>query len=74
MTIFGRSPNLWLGAVLSIFNVAVVYQVGGFNPTIEQIGVTNIALGAIIALIANSDSVAKAVVAANAARKTNGHN
>lgn len=53
MLVFGRSPNLILGAVTAIFNVVVAFRVLGFAPTVDQIAVVNIAFGAIIAAIAN---------------------
>jgi len=73
MTILGRSPNLWLGAVTALFNLAVVYHVLGFSPDATQIGATNIFFGVIIALIANSDKVTTAVKAAAVARNGGGH-
>lgn len=72
MLIFGRSPNLVLGAVTAVFNVVVVFHVGGFDPDANQIAVTNVAFGAIIALIANSDSISQAAGAAARIRSNNG--
>ena len=72
MLIFGRSPNLILGAVTAVFNVFVIYHVGGFTPTTDQISVTNVALGAIIALVANSDTITTAAAKAAANRKNGG--
>lgn len=66
MLIFGRSPNLVLGACTAVFNTAVVFHIFGFNPDAAQIGTVNVMFGAIIALIANSDAIT--VVAGNAAR------
>lgn len=64
--IFGRSPNLVLGALTAVFNVLVVAHIGGFNPTPETIAAVNVALGAIIALVANTSSIQ--VAAGNAAK------
>ena len=69
MLIFGRSPNLILGAVTAVFNVVVVFHIGGFAPTIEQIATTNVAFGAIIAVIANTDTIAVAAGKAASIRK-----
>jgi hypothetical protein len=69
MLIFGRSPNLILGALTAIFNVLTVFHVGGFDPTVEQISVVNVALGAIVALIANSDNIMVAAGKAAAIRQ-----
>lgn len=72
MLIFGRSPNLILGAVTAIFNVVVVFHVGGFDPDTNQIAVTNVAFGAIIALVANSNTISQAAGAAARIRSSNG--
>jgi hypothetical protein len=45
-----------LGAVTAVFNVLVIGHVFGFNPTVELAAAINIAFGAIITLVANSDS------------------
>lgn len=56
--IFGRSPNLVLGAFTAIFNVVVlVLQSQGTQVTPELVAAVNIAAGAIVALIANTGSV-----------------
>lgn len=68
MLILGRSPNLVLGLLTAVFNVAVTYHIGGFSPTVDQIGVTNIAFGALIALIANTGSIQAAAGEAAKAR------
>lgn len=60
MLVAGRSPSLILAAATAVFNVVVGFHVAGFNPTVEQVGLVNIALAAIIAVIANSDSIALA--------------
>ena len=59
--ILGRSPNLWIGAIVAIYGLADAFNVGGFNPTQVQNGVFAVAVGAIVALIANSASIAAAV-------------
>jgi hypothetical protein len=69
MLIFGRSPNLILGATTAVFNVVVAFHVAGFDPNIDQIAVVNVALGAIVALVANSDSIQVAAGKAAALRK-----
>lgn len=56
MLVFGRSPNLILGAATAIFNVFVAFHILGFAPDASQQAVVNLALGAIIAVVAN-DSV-----------------
>lgn len=66
--IFGRSPNLVLGALTAVFNVFVVAHIGGFAPTPETIAAVNIALGAVIALIANNGNIQQAAGKAAAAR------
>lgn len=67
--IFGRSPNLVLGAGTAIFNTVVVFHIGGFDPTPDQVAVVNVMFGAIIALISNTSSVAIAAGRAAVARK-----
>ena len=57
--IFGRSPNLVLGALTALFNVAVTFHVGSFDPTLDQITIVNVAFGALIALIAGSDTATR---------------
>lgn len=57
-TIFGRSPNLVVGAVSAIYGVLSVFHIGGFTPTADQNGVVTIAIGAIVAVIAGNASVA----------------
>lgn len=71
MLVFGRSPNLILGAVTAIFNVIVVFHILGFNPDATQIAVTNVAFGAIIALIANTASIQVAAGIAASNRQEN---
>ncbi len=53
-TIFGRAANLWVAAVGAIFNLLVVFQVGGFNPDSSQQATANLAIVALIALFANA--------------------
>jgi len=72
MLIFGRSPNLVLGALTALFNVGVAFHVNGFAPDVEQIAVVNLALGSLVALVANSASTAIAAGAA-ATMRANGH-
>ena len=69
--IFGRSPNLVLGAFTALFNVVVLSHLGGFDPTPELIAAVNIAAGAIIALVANTASIQIAAGQA-AAERTSG--
>ena len=68
--IFGRSPNLVLGFLTAVFNVAVLSHVGGFAPTPELIGAVNILLGALVALVANTAAIQ--VAAGNAAADRTG--
>ena len=70
MIIFGRSPNLMLAFLSAVFNGVVLFHINGFAPTPEQIGGVNAILFALVALIANTDSITKA--AAEAAEKRNG--
>jgi hypothetical protein len=60
MVIFGRSPNLLLALAGAIFNTVLVFHVGGFDPTAEQIGSVNVLLLAAVAFIANTDSITRA--------------
>ena len=69
MLLLGRSPNLVLGALTAVFNIIVAIHLGGFNPDVSQIAVVNVGLGAIVALIANNDTVQIAAGRASAARK-----
>ena len=52
--ILGRSANLWVGAVAAIYNLFVVFHLGGFDPTGEQNGAVNVAILALVILLANS--------------------
>jgi hypothetical protein len=56
--IAGRSPNLILGFLTAAFNALVVFHVGGFAPTLEQITIVNVFLGALVALVANVPELA----------------
>ena len=56
--ILGRSPNLILGFLAAAFNVVVVFHLGGFAPTIDQIAIMNVLLGALVALVANVPELA----------------
>lgn len=67
--ILGRSPNLILGFLTALFNLAVVFQPFGFVPTMEQIAAVNVALGAAVAVIANSATISIAAGNAAAARR-----
>lgn len=60
MLIFGRSPNLLLALLASIFNMLVAFEVGGFRPTIEQIAQVNVFMFSFVAFVANSDSITSA--------------
>ena len=55
--ILGRSPNLVIGAATAIYGVVSVFHLGGFSPTPEQTGVVVTAIGAVVALIANSAGI-----------------
>lgn len=66
MLIFGRSPNLLLALLASIFNLFVAFQIGGFVPTPEQVAQVNVFLFAFVAFVANSDTIT--VAAGTAAR------
>lgn len=60
MLIFGRSPNLTLALLAAIFNLLVTFHIGGFDPTAEQIAQVNTFLFALVAFIANSDTLVRA--------------
>jgi hypothetical protein len=64
--ILGRSPNLWLGAVTAIWGVIVAVE--HIDPVIAGLVIT--AAGAIVALIAGSDSIQ--IAAGNAAQVRQG--
>ena len=64
--IFGRSPNLVLALLSAAFNILVSFEVGGFVPTPEQVAQVNVFLFALVAFIANSDTIV--IAAGNAAR------
>lgn len=68
MLIFGRSPNLVLGALLAVYGVVGSFHVFGFAPTADQTGQVVIAFGAIVALIANTSAVQIAAGKAATAR------
>jgi len=54
--IFGRSPNLIIGAFTAIFNVFVIGHIPGpWDPAV--VAAINIAAGAVVALIANTSSI-----------------
>lgn len=57
-TIFGRSPNAALALTVAVFNALVVFQVGGFSPTAEQIAAANTFFAVLIAFIANVPELA----------------
>lgn len=67
MLIFGRSPNLLLSLLSGAFNLVVVFQINGFAPTVEQIAQVNAFLFALVAFIANSDTLV--IAAGNEARR-----
>lgn len=67
--IFGRSPNLVLGAFTALFNVIVLSKVLGPGLTPELVAAVNIAAGAVIALIANAASIQVAAGEAAKARQ-----
>ncbi len=50
--ILGRPSNLIVAALAALFNVLVAFQILGFMPSPEQIGVVNVAIFAIVAVIA----------------------
>ena len=74
MLVLGRSPNLALGAITAIFNVVVAFHVLGFNPDVGQITTVNLAFGALIAFVANQDSITTAAGEAAKARINNNPN
>lgn len=51
--IFGRSPNLWLGAFTLVFNVAALV----FHIDATLTGAVDAAAGGIILLVAGTDSI-----------------
>lgn len=69
MLILGRSPNLILGFLSAVLNVVILFHVGGFDPTPEQIVGANGVLFALVALIANTDSIQVAAGKAAAVRQ-----
>lgn len=68
MLIFGRSPNLVIGAASAIYGVLAIFHVGGFSPTADQTTYVTAAIGAVVALIANSGSIQAAAGDAAKAR------
>jgi hypothetical protein len=60
--ILGRSPNLWLGAFTAIWSVAVI--IFKLDPTVAA--AVTAAAGAIITLVAGTDSIQ--IAAGNAAQ------
>jgi hypothetical protein len=70
--IVGRSPNLIVGLLGGLFNVVVAFQVAGFSPSTEQIGVVNAFILALVAAIANTTNIQIAAGKAAAERKANG--
>jgi hypothetical protein len=64
--ILGRSPNLWLGAFTAIWSVAVI--VFKLDPTVAA--AVTAAAGAIITLVAGTDSIQ--IAAGNAAQARQG--
>ena len=69
--ILGRPANLFLGAFTALFNVIVLAHIGGFDPSQDLIAAVNIAAGAIVALIAGSNTAALTI--GNAQIKKNGN-
>jgi len=55
--ILGRPAQLWAAVLGGLFNIAVVFNLGGFAPTEIQIGVVNTVILAALALIANTDAL-----------------
>lgn len=53
--IFGRHPNLWLGFLTAVWNIAVIATDPLITPILS--GAVNLALGAFIALLANTNSI-----------------
>jgi hypothetical protein len=67
--IFGRSPNLVLGAFTAVFNVVVlVAKSMGVSLTPELVAGINLAAGAIIAVVANNSDIQMAAGTAAASR------
>ena len=62
--ILGRSPNLWIGAITALYGLADGFHVAGFAPTDLQNGLFAVAVGAIVALVANSTTIAQSFLAA----------
>lgn len=56
--ILGRSANLFLGVITAALNVAQLTHIGGFDLTTEALAAINILAGAVIALLAGSDTLA----------------
>jgi hypothetical protein len=63
--ILGRSPNTWIGAVLGLINVVVLFHLGNFAPSLEQVAGLNAFVGLAVGLIANNTN--SQVASANAA-------
>ena len=63
--ILGRSPNTWIGAILGLINVVVLFHLGNFAPSLEQLAGLNAFVGLAVGLIANN--TASQVASANAA-------
>lgn len=53
-TIGGRPANLWVAAAAAIYNIAVVFHLFGFDPTVDQNATVNVAIIALVALFANA--------------------
>lgn len=70
--ILGRSPNLVFGAFVAIFNVIVLVAAnqGATFFTPDIVAGINVAAGAVIALIANTNSIQIAAGNAAAARQS----
>lgn len=68
--IFGRSPNIVLGFLTAMFNVAVVFHPLGFTPDGTQIAAVNTAFGALVMLVANTASIQIAAGKAAASRSS----
>ena len=69
-TVFGRSPNLVVGALSALYGVVSIFHVGGFTPTADQTNYVIIAIGALVGLIANTGSISIAAGQAAADRAT----
>ena len=65
--IFGRSPNLVLGAVTALINALQLLAV--IHLDANQIAGLNVLAGAVVALIANSNSIQSAAGDAAKARQ-----